>query len=180
MILAVLLSYPDLIEQFEDQLEDLDCGDPDHAAIRTGLLRHQGASADALRDGIAAETGPDPLEKLMGQSHIRIIPAIRNQGDTEQAMMCVGEELAKLAAKRGAAREVSEAMQDIDHLVDEGLTWRLEQAAKARHRAEHGQTEDKTEYETAPTGAKIKKDERSAFDALLEGIRFSKGANRQN
>ena len=180
VILAVLVTHPSLIEQFEDQLEALDCTAPDHNALRTALLRNAGAEPVEMARQIGEQIGPAPLEKLMAQSHIQIVPAIRNPNDTEQAVLCVAEELAKLAAKRGAAREVSEAMQDIDHLVDEGLTWRLGQAAQARHKAETGQTEDKTEYETAPSGAKIKKDERSAFDALLEGIRFSKGANRPN
>ena len=33
-------------------------------------------------------------------------------------------------------------MQDIDGLVDEGLTWRITQATEARHRAERSQLQD--------------------------------------
>ena len=72
------------------------------------------------------------------------------------------------------AREVDEAMQDIETLADEGLTWRLSQAAEARHRAEHGQTEDKTEYDIGPNGARIKREERSAFESLLDQIEYGK------
>ena len=180
VILAVLLTHPSLLSQFETELEALDCRAPDHAALRAALLRHADAEPDTLRDKVRDAAGPAALEKLMEQSHIRIVPAIRYPDDGEQAMVCVAEELAKLAAKRGAAREVSEAMQDIANLADEGLTWRLTQAAEARHRAEHGTTEDKTQYDTAPSGAKIKREERSAFDQLLDQIRYSKPGPRSH
>jgi len=90
----------------------------------------------------------------------------------------VAEELAKLDARRGAARELSEAMQDIGELADEGLTWRLSQASEARLRAEHGQGEDKVEYDVGANGARIKRDERSAFDKLLGQIEFAKQRGR--
>ncbi|MCP3971523.1 MAG: DNA primase [Rhodobacteraceae bacterium] len=178
VILAVLLTHPGLVESFEHELEELDCSAPDHRAIRQSLLRHVEVPPPEMRGRVEAETGAAPLEKLLGQSHIRVIPAVRNTTDTEGAMLCVAEELAKLEAKRGAAREVSEAMQDIADLADEGLTWRLGQAAEARNRAEHGATEDKTEYETAPSGAKLNRDERSAFVALLKEIEFAKPRRR--
>ena len=177
VILAILLTHPSLILRFETELETLECIAPDHRVIRSALLRHAEVNALALREKIIEETGPTPLEKLLGQSHIRVIPAIRNASDLDQASQCVAEELAKLEAKRGAVREVSEAVQDIDDLVDEGLTWRLGQAAEARNRASTGMTEDKTEYETAPSGAKMNKEERSAFDALLSEIGFAKSTD---
>jgi len=174
VILAVLLTHPGLVLQFEDALEDLECGLVDHGMIRDALLRNADCEPQMVRAEILGQIGAGPLEKLLSQSHIQIVPAIRHPSDTDQAMLCVAEELAKLEAKRGAQREVTEAMQDIGHLVDEGLTWRLSQAAEARNKAEHGQTEDKTEYDTAPSGARINRDERSAFDALLKEIGLSK------
>ena len=45
-------------------------------------------------------------------------------------------------------------------------------------RAARGDDEDKAEYETGPNGAKMKKDERSAFDELLGQIDFGKGGHR--
>jgi DNA primase len=178
VILAVILTHPSLLPRFESDLEILDCQTPEHVALRNALLAHREADPGALRDKVAESVGPEPLEKLFGQSHLGVIPAIRNTEDTEQAMLCVAEELAKLEAKRGAEREILEAMQDIDHLVDEGLTWRLGQAAEARNRAAHGQSEDKTQYDIGPNGARIKRDERSAFEALMDKIAFSKPGNR--
>ena len=59
-------------------------------------------------------------------------------------------------------------------MEDEALTWRLSQAAEARNRAMRSQNEDKTEYDTGANGARINRDERSAFAALLEQIGHSK------
>jgi len=54
----------------------------------------------------------------------------------------VAEALAKLTARRGALREIEDAMEDMTGLVDEGLTWRLGQAAQARNRADKSNLED--------------------------------------
>ena len=174
VILAVILTHPTLLPKFESELERLDWHGDDHAALCRALLIHHDVAADQLRDTVAAATGPELIEKLFAQSHIRVVPPIRHLEDTDQALLCVAEELAKLDARRGAARELTEAMQDISHLVDEGLTWRLGQAAEARNRAEHGQGEDKTEYEVAPNGARIKREDRSAFENLLGRINYAK------
>ena len=62
----------------------------------------------------------------------KISPALRGRDDTDLAALCLAEELAKLDATRGARREVEEATEEIDALADEGLTFRLSEAAKAR------------------------------------------------
>jgi len=50
----------------------------------------------------------------------------------------------------------------------------LSQAAQARQSAQRAQSEDKTEYDLGPNGAAINREERSAFAALMETIRFDK------
>ncbi|WP_172293578.1 DNA primase [Pseudoruegeria sp. HB172150] len=180
VILAVLLTHPALLPDFEDELDRLDCSLPDHARIRDAVLRHGGCEPNELKAKVVGETGADALEKLFTQSHIAVIPAIRHSSDVGAARQCLHEEFVKLGARRGAAREVSEAMQDIDRLADEGLTWRLTQAALAKERAEHGSSEDKTVYDTAPSGARMNREERSAFDALISNIQFTKPGRRSD
>ncbi|MDF0598674.1 DNA primase [Psychromarinibacter halotolerans] len=174
VIFAVLLTHPHLLPDIAGELEGLHPANPDHARLQMALLRHADADPSELRALVAQETGPDTLEKLFSQSHIAVIPAVRHPHDSETALLCLAEEFAKLEARRGAEREISEAMQDIDRLADEGLTWRLSQAALVKQRAETGSQEDTTEYDTAPTGAKMSRDERSAFDALIAKIEFKK------
>ena len=118
------------------------------------------------------------LEKLLGQNHVAISPAVRRAGDTEIARLCLAEEFAKLIARRGHAREIEDAVEDLSGVADEGLTWRLAQASAALDKAGRGDNEDKAEYAVGENGARMKKDERSAFDQLLGQINFAKGASR--
>ncbi len=170
VILATLIANPGIVAGFISELEQLDCRDAGHVALRDAILRHQGPD---LRSGLVGELGDAALEKLFGQSHVAITPSIRRP-DPDMAAMCLAEELAKLNARRGHAREIEEAVEDIAGLADEGVTWRLGQAVRAMDRADRGDGEDRTEYETGPNGARMNKDERSAFDALLGQIGFGK------
>ena len=63
----------------------------------------------------------------------------------------------------------------MEGLVDEGLTWRLGQAAEAVNQSALSGQGDRTEYDLGPNGARVKRDEKSAFDALLDRIDYSKG-----
>ena len=88
--------------------------------------------------------------------------------------MTLGEELAKLEAHRGWEAEIADAVEDLAHVADEALTWRLGQAAEARNAAMRSQHQDRTEYDTGDNGARISRDERDAFAALLDQIGHSK------
>ena len=84
--------------------------------------------------------------------------------------MTLAEELAKLEAHRGLKAEIAEAEEDLAHLADEAVTWRLSQAAAAVGRAQSGTQEDNTEYDLGKNGARISKSEREAFAALMAQI----------
>jgi DNA primase len=94
------------------------------------------------------------------------------------ATMTVAEELAKLEAARGLNAEIAEAVEDLTGVADEGVTWRLSEAARAADRAVRTGQEDKAEYELGDNGARMKRDERSALDALLDGIKYEKPKGR--
>ncbi|KMW58350.1 DNA primase [Candidatus Rhodobacter oscarellae] len=172
VILTGLLVQPQLLDRFEPELDDLSCTTPDHEALRRAILRH--ATAEDPPSAVAGELGTDPLETLMAQGHIRVIPALRADADPDETQACIAEEFAKIAASLGAEHEVREAILDIESLADEGLTWRLTQAAEARRAAQKGHEEEEIDFETAPNGAKINRSERKALDALVDGIAFSK------
>ncbi len=174
VILAALLSTPDLVPEFESQLEDMTCVDPDHAALRLCLLQHAGASAEAVQAAADAALGEPALEKLCRARHVAITPCVRNAGDPDLARLTIGEELAKLEAGIGLDAEIADAAEDLYGAADESLTWRLSQAAAARQIAQKAQSEDKAEYDLGPNGAAINREERSAFAALMETIRFEK------
>ena len=174
VILAALLSTPDLIAEFDTQLEAMPCADPEHAALRSCLLQHAGGTFETVRSAADEIVGGDALEKLSRSRHVAITPCLRKPGDVELARLTIIEELAKLEAHSGLNAEIAEAAEDMQGPADETVTWRLSQAAAARQAAQRAQAEDKTEYDLGPNGAAISKEERSAFAALMETIRFDK------
>jgi DNA primase len=143
MILATCISHPVLVVEFEADLETLDLSNAEHEALRNALLRHAipAPTAPDLRAILVTETGA-ALENLFALSHVTLAPMVRPTADCALARLCLAEELAKLAARRGARKEIIGAMQDIDGLADEGLTWRITQATEARHRSERSQLQD--------------------------------------
>ena len=174
VILAACVATPGIVGDFEAALERLSCRDAGHLGLRDMILRHAGDGPEALRAAISKGLGAEVLETLMSLPHVAITPSVRHAGDADLARMTVAEELAKIAAQKGLAEEVSDAIEDLSGVADEALTWRLGQAAEAHNRALRSQQEDKTEYETAENGVRLKRGERAAFDALLDQIGASK------
>mmetsp|Transcript_22607 Transcript_22607/g.36957 ORF Transcript_22607/g.36957 Transcript_22607/m.36957 type:complete len:650 (-) Transcript_22607:4346-6295(-) len=174
VILAALICTPEVADDFESGLEGLACNDPDHAVLRDLILRHAGGGAKVLREKIFGALGPDALDNMLSSRHLAVIPCIRTPGDADMARITVAEELAKLSAAQGLDAEIADAVQDLAGLADEGVTWRLSQAAEAAANASRSGGEDDTEYEIADNGADISRSERDAFAALMDKIRFSK------
>ncbi len=142
VILATLILHPTLIHRFESALERLDLTGEDHDHLRH-LILTQADSPDL--HALIRETAPAALDALLARPHVAIAPPVRNREDDDLAALCLAEELAKLEARRGARREIEDAMEDFEGLPDEGLTWRLTKAAEARHRSEHGAARDSSD-----------------------------------
>lgn len=175
VILATLIIHPRLLPEHEGTLERLEMATDDHRRLLAAILRHHHIEdSEGLRAALAESLGPGPLEKLFALRHVQIAPPVMRTQDDEAAAMCLAEELDKLQAARGAESEIAEAMQELTGLADEGLTWRLSQAAEARNRAGRSDTEDKGNYDLAPNGARMAREERDAFARLLDQIGYGK------
>ncbi|NND19955.1 MAG: DNA primase, partial [Silicimonas sp.] len=174
VILATLVQRPALVTDFVADLERLETSQPEHEAVRTALI----AAEDAGKDELERLCGAHALEKIFAPRHVRISPGLRPDVPDDTAQMVVAEEFAKLTARRGARREIEDALRDVEGLVDEGLTWRLGQAAEAVNQSSLGAREDRTEYDLGPNGARMKRDEKSAFDALVSKINYTKRGGR--
>ncbi|MGH1413677.1 MAG: DNA primase [Pelagimonas sp.] len=178
IILAAVITAPQVAGEFEGQLEMMPCHDPDHAVLRDVILRNIGRESEMrlqAEDAIGIET----LETMLAARHVAVVPCIRSPGNPEMARMTVAEELAKLEALHGWHAELAEAQEDLEAQLedraDEALTWRLAEAAKVRAQAGRQSDEESAEYDVGPNGAPIDREERSAFDSLLSTIRFDKG-----
>ena len=79
--------------------------------------------------------------------------------------------------------ELEEVVNSSDKELDETAFWRLGQATKVRQSANNSEKGDLANFETAPNGVKLDREEKSQFDALLEEISqdtFNKSKNREN
>ena len=145
MILAIAAAYPAIVPEFEAELVRTEMTGPDHSVLRDAILSR---AADGVSGAPPAPLDPEPqaaLEKVLSLAHVRIAPPLRRPGETVLARLALAEELAKLAARRGAAAEIEEAMDDLGGIADEGVTWRLARAAEARRQAETAKRPDDAE-----------------------------------
>ncbi|WP_420584388.1 DNA primase [Ruegeria sp.] len=173
-ILAIAILNPKVVVQFEHELEDMECHDPDHANLRAAILRHAIDDPDNLQEHIVQTLGAEPLENLLALRHVAIIPCVHKPGDVEKAEMTLAEELAKIKALRGLDAEIAEAAEELSDLADEALTYRLAQAAEERNRTSRSQNEDRAVFDIADNGARINRDEKDAFAAIMSGINFER------
>ncbi|MDN5787965.1 DNA primase [Pseudorhodobacter sp.] len=178
VILATLITHPRLIAKAEGVLDRLDFTDPEEDRLRRSLLRlgHDIASEappESLREKLDAEHRA-LLETLLHQNHVMSAPPILKADDTDFAEVCLGDMLRKLRSSRGGRREVDDAVEDLDGLADEGLTWRLAQANEARFKAAKGPQTAKGEGFVADNGVEMDRDELEEARNLWDRIDFGR------
>ncbi len=180
VVLATLCLYPSLINRFEGEVERLRLSDEDHEALRHTILAHaHDADAETCAPRLARAAGA-ALETLLGHPHLKLQPHIRIRHDADSAEKCLEMELAKLRAHWGALQEIREAVEDMEGVVDEGLTWRLMKASSALVDADRGPEATRAEGVIAPNGVEMNKDELEQSRRLMDSIVFTRGGKPQN
>ena len=123
--LLICALRPELIADVETRLERLTPSDPVRAALLHDLLSHTESS-----------TGRQGLETLQADAHLGLTPSLIRAHDAEAVAAILVNLLDRLEAQRAAGAELARAVAEIQGDADEGLTWRMQQTARARHRAE--------------------------------------------
>ena len=125
VVLAICAHHPQLTDGIEARLERLHPADRPRADLLYAIL--------AGRMDAAAESA---LETLMRDPHVRQAVAIASP-DHPRAHDLLRNALDRLEARRGSESEQARAERELSgDTADEGLTWRLTQAHRARERAE--------------------------------------------
>ena len=148
LIVASCIRFPDLIDEFEDQLDRLNPRDSDHAALATFLLGTTTRDPAVLLDEINASPLARALESLLSLSHLAITPFLIGDGDQTRAAECLAEEFAKQTAARAIEDEMAEATQDLGEITetqDATLAYRLKEAVRGKHAALSPKGEDDAE-----------------------------------
>ena len=140
-ILAGCINHPTIAARFEDRLDRMAFVCPDLGEIRDALLStlpdclSDDIGSGSLRDAVTSRTGRDPMEALAAVGQVRANPHLGPDARPDGAATAIEEELTRHAASTGWLAEVREAEQDLAGEADEGVTWRLRQAAEAAHGA---------------------------------------------
>ena len=183
VILAILVKYPSLIDPNKEKLTTMEWDSKDHILLLGEILNMGHLGSQDLMENLQNKFGDKALGKLFKQNHINIIPCLGTKDDPQQAESILSDEISKLEIQRGLDAELEEVVNSSDKELDETAFWRLGQATKVRQSANNSEKGDLANFETAPNGVKLDREEKSQFDALLEEISqdtFNKSKNREN
>ena len=183
VILAILIKYPSLIEPNREKLTTMGWNSKDHILFLDEIVNMGHLVSEEITENLENKFGDKVLGKLFKQSHVNIIPCLGAKNDPEQAEVILFDEINKLEIQRGLEAELEEVVNSSDEELDETAFWRLGQATQAKFITNKSGKDDLTNFETAPNGVKLDKEEKSQFDALLEEISqdtFNKSKNHEN
>ena len=151
LILASAIKNQSAALKNESALERCPITTPDLVEIMNAILinlhikKTDAGMSDSFEKNIQNSLGYSPIDKLMKLKPLKKHPYLKNNTDPDLIQQTLEEELAKHVALIGAQHESKEAEQDLTGLVDEGLTWRLQQAAMAKTKATRAIEEEDSE-----------------------------------
>ena len=151
LILASAIKNQSAALKNESALERCPITTPDLVEIMNAILinlhikKTDAGMSDSFEENIQNSLGYSPIDKLMKLKPLKKHPYLKNNTDPDLIQQTLEEELAKHVALIGAQNEIKEAEQDLTGLVDEGLTWRLQQAAMAKTKATRAIEEEDSE-----------------------------------
>jgi DNA primase len=112
-------------------------GEPPHDDAAAGSPAPRGET-EGLIAQMTARLGRDPRDRLSLPGQLRANPHLAAGADPDRAATAIEEEIIRHALWIDKEAEIREAMLALDRGagdLDEGLTWRLRQAAEAQHEA---------------------------------------------
>ena len=151
LILASAIKNQSAALKNESALERCPITTPDLVEIMNAILinlhikKTDAGMSDSFEENIQNSLGYSPIDKLMKLKPLKKHPYLKNNTNPDLIQQTLEEELAKHVALIGAQNEIKEAEQDLTGLVDEGLTWRLQQAAMAKTKATRAIEEEDSE-----------------------------------
>ena len=141
VILAILLSYPELIEEFSYHIEKMDWQNVSYKELIKTLISLSDEQPSNIMDKLN-ESYQKQILIILNNPHAKISPALRKTGQKEIAIKTLKEEFMKLETYAGMQKEIRDAIDDLNSASGESLTWRLNQATKARTNAEKSTLDD--------------------------------------
>jgi DNA primase len=122
-----------------------------------------------MNEHLLGQLGIDPWAKLKSLKAVAIHPHLAKETSAELAELSLVEELTRITTESGWRSEVQEAGEAMSGFADEGVTWRLREAAEARHRVSQS---------LAKSGGDADEEDRESMLAFMDEV--LKGASKNN
>jgi DNA primase len=130
LIMAIMLKNPDLLRDFEYDLEKINFVSELAEECRIKFIN--------------GNLDEQTSQKVVSIPHV-VQSKLFHSSDQEKLTSVVRNTFDILNAKRGQRIEANDAIEDLAKMADEGLTWRLAQAADARAKSERSNLNDQTD-----------------------------------
>jgi len=141
VILAILLSYPELIKEFSYNIEKTEWHNAHYNRLIKTLISLSNEQHSKIKDELHGSYQQQILD-ILNNPHVKISPALRKIKNNEIAIKTLKEEFMKLETSEGIQKEIRDAIDDLNSASGESLTWRLNQATRARSNAEKSTLDD--------------------------------------
>ena len=88
-----------------------------------------------LEKVLIEKLGTKVISRMFELKYLKIAPAMQSGASDEKIRQSIISELTKIKARQGIEKEISDALEDLKGDADEGITWRVSQAAEANNAA---------------------------------------------
>ena len=167
VILGICMNYPELVPDFESQLEELVPSIDAHVDILEMILKYADISDPAeFKAKVSSGSSSEKVERLLSQRNLAIIPAIANPGCAEQARVILDEEFQKLFTDRSAREVFKEAKLDIE--TDAKFAMTCIKGAKADLRKARNRSQDGSE--SRPLATPVDENDKKNIDDIIARI----------
>ena len=130
-----------LIEEFSYHIEKMEWQNANYKELTKNLISLSGDEPSDIIDKLN-ENYQQQVSIILNDPHAKISPALRKTKKQEIAHKTLKEEFMKLETSAGMQKEIRDAIDDLHSSSSESLTWRLNQATKARTNAEKSTLDD--------------------------------------
>lgn len=136
LLLAMIIRHPRFISEFLKELEIIEFQLPDSQKILSTIIaNYTNIEVQNLEKVLIEKLGTKVISRMFELKYLKIAPAMQSGASDEKIRQSIISELTKIKARQGIEKEISDALEDLKGDADEGITWRVSQAAEANNAA---------------------------------------------
>ena len=141
VIFAILFTHPELMKEFSYRLERMELQNKNYIELRNQILQNIDNKPEELIDLLNTKFSK-LIKDILNNPYVKISPALQKNNQKVVAIKTLKEEFTKLETLEGMKKEIQDAIEDLNSVASESLTWRLGQATDARSKAQRSTLEE--------------------------------------